>query len=279
MKLSLQAARGTFLIILVGMLSACAVPSGPRYSGEVMDPYEKQNRGVHKFNLAVDRSLFRPASKGYVTIVPDFMVTSFSSFAANFQEPGNAVNAVLQGNPKRAGTAVGRFLVNTIVGFGGLGDPASELGLMPDPTDFGETMHVWGVPEGAYVELPFFGPSTQRDSVGLLVDFFTNPLGPAGGTRAQNTGRVSYVVDKMGSRGRYSDTVDDILYNSADSYAQARIIYLQNRRFELAGENGQTYSDPYADLYGDTSADPYADSSTDPYAATSTDPYEDPYAE
>ena len=250
----------------MAFVSACTTTGPSRVSPDINDPYEQANRSVHAFNLAVDRAIFRPASKGYVTIVPDPIVTSFSYFADNISEPGNMINAILQGDLPGAGTALGRFAMNSTIGFLGLADPATEFGLPPDPTDFGETLHVWGVGEGAYIELPFFGPSTQRDSVGLLVDFFTNPMGYARSQSIANASLGAEVVQRLGDRGRFSDTVDSILYESADSYAQSRVIYLQNRRFELAGSAEQDYADPYQDF-----ADPYSD--------FSTDPYEDPYAE
>ena len=260
MTMMLHAARAIGFVLLAGMLTACTVPDRPQQPGEVFDPYEKTNRGIHSFNLGVDKVFFRPASKGYVQIVPAPMVTSFSYFADNISEPGNMVNAILQGNGKRAGTALARFLINSTIGIVGLADPATEFGIPADHTDFGETLYVWGVQEGAYVELPLLGPSNQRDAVGTLVDFFTNPISYARHNPADNIGVYAEIVQRMGNRGRYSDAVDSILYESADSYAQSRIIFLQNRRFELAGDDGDVYSDPYSETFPD-------------------DPYEDPYAE
>lgn len=230
--------------------------------GAYHDPYENANRSVHSFNRNVDRYLFRPASKGYVKIFPDPMVTSFNSFAENISLPGQAVDYLLQGRPKQSGIALYRFLINSTVGFAGLADPATDFKVPQVDTDFGETLHVWGVGEGAYLELPLYGPSTARDAVGVLVNLFTNPLDFAPTRPVNNLGLYAEVVRRMGDRGRFSDTVDSILYESADSYAQARLIYLQNRRFELAGDNDDAYLGVYADPYSDAS-----------------DPYEDPYAE
>ena len=107
------------------------------------------------------------------------------------------------------------------------------------------------------------------------MDFFTNPLTLAPQRPIENIGVYAEVVRRMGDRGRFSDTVDSILYESADSYAQARTIYLQNRRFELARDDEETYLGLYDDPYADTGTDPVRDPYLDPYA----DPYEDPYAE
>ncbi len=251
---------------LVALVSACSVPdSNYANSGEVFDPYEDANRSVHRFNLAVDSALFRPASRGYTTIVPDPIEDSFNHFSQNLSEPRDTVNFLLQGRVKEAGISLARFLVNSTIGFAGLADPATEFGIPATSTDFGETLYVWGVDEGAYVELPIFGPSTQRDAVGRVVDFFTNPLGYNDKIDDEYITVYANVVENLSDRGRYTDTIDSILYESADSYAVARVIYLQNRRFKLEGAAGDSYVDPYDD--------PYA--ATDPYA----DPYEDPYAD
>lgn len=256
MQVTFQPARLAVAALLLILVAGCTTPDRPMTgSGDVFDPYEKRNRAIHALNRGLDRVAFRPASKGYVTIVPDPMVESFSNFADNLSMPKNMVNALLQGNPKLFGQGLARFLLNSTVGFLGLADPASEFGLPPAATDFGETLYVWGAQEGAYVELPVFGPSTERDAVGTVVDFFLNPIGYARHNPADHITAYAEIVQRMGDRGRFADTVDSILYESEDSYAQARVIYLQNRRFELVGSGGETYADPYDDTY----EDPYAE--------------------
>ena len=255
----IQPLRATFAILLLGLAAACTQPDRPQGPGDVFDPYEGMNRGIHSFNVGVDKVFFRPASKGYVSIVPAPMVTSFSYFADNISEPSNMVNAILQGDGRRAGTALARFLMNSTIGFGGLADPATEFGIAEAETDFGETLYVWGIREGAYVELPVLGPSTERAAVGTLVDFFINPLSYALSDKAENIGTYAEGLERLSARGRFSDTVDSILYESEDSYAQARLIYLQNRRFELARRSGDAYSSPETDPYSDPYEDPYAE--------------------
>lgn len=236
-------------IIITALLSAmlvsgCATRTPEqKASGEVFDPYESTNRAVHSFNVSVDKVLFRPASKGYVTIVPEPIVTSFSHFADNLSMPSVMVDSLLQGRFKQAGIALARFAINSTVGFAGLADPASDFEIPEVDTDFGETLYVWGFDEGAYVELPLYGPSTTRDAVGVVVNLFTNPLDYSDAP-PKNIGVYAEVVKRMGDRGRYSDTVDAVLYQSADSYAQSRSIYLQNRRFELEGDNTDLYIAP-----------------------------------
>lgn len=245
MTFSLRPLLAACLLGLAGLVSGCATPTPEqKASAEVFDPYESTNRAIHSFNLGVDRALFRPASKSYVAIVPPPMVDSFNSFAVNISMPGQMIDSLLQGNFRQAGHALARFVINSTVGFAGLADPASDFKIPEVNTDFGETLHIWGVGEGAYVELPFYGPSTARDAVGVLVNLFTNPLDYAKNQPAKNIGVYSEIVRRMGDRGRYSDAVDAILYESADSYAQSRTIYLQNRRFKLEGDSPDLYISP-----------------------------------
>jgi phospholipid-binding lipoprotein MlaA len=246
MKLNLRPIFAPLLLSAAAFLSACATQSPEsQAAGELFDPYEKTNRSIHSFNRGVDRYAFRPASKGYVSVVPPDLVQAFNNFAVNISMPGQAVNLLLQGKPKQSGIALSRFVINTIFGIGGLGDPSSDFNIAYIDTDFGETLHIWGVNEGAYVELPFYGPSTARDSVGVVIDFFTNPITFARQNPADNIGVYSEIVRRMGDRGTYSDTIDAILYESADSYAQARQIYLQNRRFQLGQPGAITEVDPF----------------------------------
>lgn len=237
------------------VLAACAAPKDAQVGAYgIYDPFEAQNRKVHAFNRSLDRSVVRPAGRSYAAIVPDPIEDSVSRFADNLSEPGNTVNALLQGNIKGAGQSAGRFVTNTVFGLGGLFDAASSFGIPDTDTDFGETLMVWGVGEGAYVELPLLGPSTQRDAAGRAVDFFTNPLSYHLPDPERNYTTAARVGALLSSRGRYSDTIDSVLYGSADSYAQSRLIYLQNRRFALGGAGAASADDPYADPY----EDPYA---------------------
>jgi len=260
MRLMQRPVIAAFVLILAGLLSACATQTAEqRASGEIFDPYEQTNRKIHDFNKVIDKNLFRPASTGYVSFIPEPMVISFTNFSENLSLPSDVVDALLQGDLKTAGNGVVRFVINTTVGFAGLADPATDFQIPQVDTDFGETLHVWGYGEGPIVELPFYGTTSRRDAVGVVANFFTNPLTFAPTRPVENIGVWAELLERMGDRGNFSDTVDSILYESADSYAQSRIIYLQNRRFELAGDDPdsylEAYDDPYADIYGD----PYAE--------------------
>lgn len=219
------------MVALAVALGGCA--SRPEAPAGIQDPFEADNRFAHAFNKDLDRAVLRPVSMTYVRVVPQEGQQMVSNFADNLALPGMVVNNLLQGDLSGAGRNSLRFLYNSTLGFGGLFDPSSEFGIEPEDTDFGETLHVWGVPEGNYVELFVLGPSTERDALGRVVDVFLDPLDYVLPRPERSYGTGVYVLDRVGDRGRFANTVDSVLYESADSYAQARLIYLQSRRFEL----------------------------------------------
>lgn len=240
-----------FSIAMAGLLAAC----GPAPVAEgINDPFEAHNRKVHDFNRALDRTFVRPAADAY-SILPEPVERGIANFAANLDAPGDVLNSLLQGRPAPAAQNTLRFAVNTIFGIGGLFDTATALGLPADPTDFGETLHVWGVGEGNYTEVPFLGPKTERDLVGTVVDIAANPVSLLLPSPESAYATGAKVASSLGDRARYSDTVDSILYESADSYAQTRLLYLQNRRFAL----GQTVDDASGEGFVDPYEDPYAE--------------------
>ena len=218
------------------------------------DPDEARNREIHDFNRGVDRALLRPTANTYSTILPEPIERGVSNFAQNLDAPGDVVNNVLQGRPGPALENTLRFAINSTIGIGGLFDPATALGVAGDPTDFGETLHVWGAPEGQYAEVPFMGPTTSRDLVGTIVDVALNPVRLVLPTPESYYATGAKVASRLGDRARYSETFDSVLYDSADSYAQARLLYLQNRRFALgqADKGAGAVDDPYFE-------DPYAE--------------------
>ncbi len=242
--------NSTILVTALTLLGACT--AADRVPGDgIYDPYETQNRKVHAFNRNLDRALVRPVARGYSSTVPDELEATVDNFAENLGQPSNFVNSLLQADLRGMGLSTVRFVMNTTIGIGGLVDAASEFGIPEYDTDFGETLYVWGAGEGAYVELPFLGPSTTRRTVGLVVDAVTNPLDFALDPPEVYYGTAADVVSGIGTRGRFSDTIDAILYESADSYAQTRLIYLQTRRFELGADVADTAIDPYLDPYDD----------------------------
>ena len=228
-------------------------PSSP---GGINDPYERTNRSIHGFNKGVDRLLFK-ARPGAPRSVDNGFTRSVANAGSNLGLPGKVVNALLQGRPEPAVKNTFRFVINSTIGVAGLFDPAgSSFSLPESDTDFGETLSVWGMGEGPYVELPFFGPSTGRDALGRGVDMAMNPVGQVLEGADATAATATRLAGRVAERKRFGETIESIYYDSADSYAQARLLYLQMRRHQLAGdqdkgkesEDAQAW-DPYADPY------------------------------
>lgn len=245
---------GASIGLLAG-LAACATPQSP---DAINDPFENVNRSMHGFNKALDQAIVSDAARIYVGVTPDPIVFGIANFFNNVGEPLNAVNNVLQGDIDGVTYSTLRFLTNTTVGIGGLFDAATEFGIPEDDTDFGETMFVWGIAEGPYLEVPFFGPQTTRRFVGRGVDILLDPLGIVLGFFDGATLQATlFVLDALKTRDDRRAAIDDALYNSVDSYATARIVYLQNRRFRLGGSD---FADPVDDLLSvPADVDPFSD--------------------
>jgi len=236
-------------VLSLGAMAACT-PAPP--GGGVNDPYETTNREVHSFNKSLDRAVLRPLGQ-VAAEAPREVTGPVANFADNIGLPGMVLNGVLQGDVGGAGTNTMRFLLNTTIGVGGLFDPAGGIGLHEETTDFGETLAVWGADEGAYIELPVFGPSTERDAAGRIVDLVLDPLSRVGTQPQLDYGAVTLGAAIVINRGRFMQTMDGVLYESADSYLQSRSAYLQNRRFDLgeAPSGAEAGIDPFAlDLEG-----------------------------
>jgi phospholipid-binding lipoprotein MlaA len=230
--------------LLMG-LAACAVPE----PGEVYDPFEPVNRSIHQLNKGLDKAVLSPSATVYGTVLPREVRGGLASAADNLQLPGMVVNDILQFKLQDAVANTLRFGLNSTVGLAGLWDPATKLGIEERPTDFGETLHVWGFPEGPYLELPVLGPSNTRDTAGLIVDFAFNPVlnwVPAADAWILTVAEVTSLVN---DRYTYGSTVDSVLHESEDSYVQSRLLFSDNRRFELGGS--QAEEDDLYDLYGE----------------------------
>ncbi|MBY4894504.1 VacJ family lipoprotein [Rhodobacteraceae bacterium N5(2021)] len=259
---------------LVILLTACGPATLPP-GDQIADADEARNRAAHATNIALDRAVLDPAATAYGTAVPEPLRVGVSNFASNLNQPGYVVNNLLQLRLGDAAQNTLRFALNSTLGVAGLFDVASALGLPEEETDFGETLHIYGVGEGDYVVHPVFGPSTTRDTVGMVVDFAMNPLRHYVDTPESYYSTGASIASGLNSRYEFGDTVDSILYESADSYAQMRSLYLQQRRFELGGADA-AYEDPYVNDDPAAAAEAVAaDPNYDPYS----DPYFDPYAQ
>jgi phospholipid-binding lipoprotein MlaA len=218
-------------VALAMALSACARSPDP--ASLTFDPYEAQNREVHTFNVEVDRRAWGPAARAYGTTVPEPVRTGLSNLRANWRLPHQTVQYGLQGRPALAGRSALRFIVNTVVGVGGIFDPATAGGVELRYTDIDETLHVWGVREGGYLVVPFGGPGTERDWTGWVLDVALDPLNfvlPVAGLQALfGVG----ALDLANQRYILDPALETILYESADGYVALRISYLQAMRARL----------------------------------------------
>jgi phospholipid-binding lipoprotein MlaA len=256
-----RAARSLLAVALLAVLASCGpatLPPGDR----VVDTREARNREVHRFNADLDRAVIAPAAEVYGAAVPEPLRRGIGNFSDNLGQPGNVLNNLLQARVGEAVQNTVRFALNTTIGIGGLFDPATAMGVPAAPTDFGETLHVYGFGEGTYRVVPVFGPTTTRDSVGRVVDIVLNPLRHVGGiSQAQYVAGVAGtgVLDGLDARRDLANTIDGI-YASPDGYALARSLYLQNRRHELRRGSESVRAEPDAGL------DPYDDPYFDPYS-------------
>ncbi|SFP33761.1 MlaA family lipoprotein [Tranquillimonas alkanivorans] len=243
MSQPVQIARLGAALALAAFVAGC----GPTTTPEgVNDVYEPTNRKVFGANQSFD-SAFGGGGSG--PDVPGPLAAATANLASTVQAPSHVVNDVLQGDVEDAVHNSFRFAINATLGVGGIFDPASSFGLEERENDFGRTLAVWGVDQGSYLVLPVIGPSSQRDLAGMVVDFAINPVRYTLPVEEQFWTLAVRAGDEVFDRLRYSESYDSVLYDSADPYAQARSIYLQNRNFETSGDEADdVYIDPYEDL-------------------------------
>jgi phospholipid-binding lipoprotein MlaA len=221
------AAHALTFCLLGATLTGCVTlpPNAPR---SPQDPYESWNRGVYKFNTKVDNAVTKPLAKGYVKVVPQPIRTGVHNFFGNLRMTTVFINDSLQGRPLAAATDLGRLLLNTTVGIGGLLDPATHAGLAHNDEDFGLTLARWGVHSGPFIELPIFGPSDLRDAPARVVDAYTNPL-----TYVHDPWIKwpLYAVDLLDTRAGLL-SLEPTLATAYDPYQFVRDAYLARRAFQ-----------------------------------------------
>ncbi|MEL0085297.1 MAG: MlaA family lipoprotein [Paracoccaceae bacterium] len=232
--------RNFLLIVIFVVLSACRVP----LEDGISDPFEASNRQAHEINKSIDKNIIRPMAIVYGDITPIKLQSVANNMSMNFSLPRYSMNYILQGELKNASKSSMKFLVNSTLGVGGIYDFSSQLGLTSEKTDFGETMAKWGFREGPYLEILVLGPSNQRDGIGKVVDLVLDPVSLIG-VGAKSVATATSVAFGLSARSQFRESIDSILYESADSYAQSRLFFLQNRRYELGTNKAEHYIDPY----------------------------------
>ncbi len=218
------AQRMAMLAVMVGMaggLGGCATSGNPK------DPIEGFNRAMFSFNEGLDSVIIKPVAQGYEAVLPTPVRTGVTNFFGNIADAFIAVNNLLQGKVPEAASDVGRVVVNSTIGILGVIDWATDMGLEKHDEDFGQTFGRWGVGNGAYVVIPFFGPRTARDTVGLAFDAAADPVADIKNTASRNT----LLALRIASDRATLLPADKVIEEAAlDKYSYIRDGYLQRRR-------------------------------------------------
>jgi phospholipid-binding lipoprotein MlaA len=223
------------LIFSVIVMTGCATTQQNERVAKI-DPFEPMNRAVFSFNEAADDYVIKPIAEAYKFVLPEFARTGVTNFFSNINDVLIGANNLLQGKPAETANDIGRFLINSTIGVLGLFDVATDMGLDKNREDFGQTLGVWGVPDGPYVMLPFFGASNVRDTVGLVVDIETDFM--------VNTNKLNsdekIAVNALRFINRRADLLDagQLLEDAAfDKYSFVRDGYIQRRRNQIHDGN------------------------------------------
>jgi phospholipid-binding lipoprotein MlaA len=211
-------------------LSLVGCATGPNANPK--DPLEPFNRGVSKFNDGVDNAVLKPVATAYQKVTPSPVRTGVSNFFGNLQDVWTAVNMAFQLRGQATAETTMRVAVNTVLGLGGILDIASEAGLEKQREDFGKTLGRWGVGSGPYIVIPFFGPSTLRDTLATPVDSYGDLLPKIDHVPTRNQALALRIVDTRASLLGASRVVDDV---ALDKYSFIRDAYLQRRAASIYG--------------------------------------------
>lgn len=213
-------------LLLVGCASAPT--ANPK------DPWEPMNRSIASFNDKIDDNVLKPVATGYRNVVPDLIQTGVRNVFNNFADMWSTVNNLLQLKPINTVESLGRVIVNTVFGIYGIFDVASYIKLERHPEDFGQTLGYWGVPNGPYLVLPLFGPSTLRDGASLPVDFAVSPTKLIGDIPTRNEVFALRLVSKRSELLKSGNMLEQA---SIDKYSFTRDAYLQYRRSQIYDGN------------------------------------------
>ena len=205
------------------------------YAFTETDPLKDLNQKTHNLNQTLDLQVASPVARFYKRITPDFIEIGVTNFTQNVEDLSIGFNNILQGKIKSGFSDLGRFTINSTIGIAGFLDIASDMGLEKHDEDFGQTLAVWGVPDGPYLVLPGLGPSTMRDTLAMIPDAFLTPLWLI------DHDRTSYsltAIDLIDTRARYLGLESVVI---GDEYLFYRDAYLQSRQFEI--KDGQIEDD------------------------------------
>jgi len=228
------------MMLVAGVLAGCATQ--PIVHKDPRDPWERMNRATDHFNDKLVRNVAIPIGHGYRRVTPQFVRTGISNFFSNLGLPDVIGNDLLQAKFKTGASDTGRLIMNTVVGIGGLLDPATSAGLVKNDNDFGRTLGTWGLHPGPYLVIPLLGPMDIRDGIGRVADGYASPL--------------NYVNNPYAHYGLYGLDLLDIdsttiipgyeLVDSQhpfDQYSFMRNAYLQRREFLIHGTSPKAEED------------------------------------
>ncbi len=198
------------------------------------DPLELLNRFTFAFNLMLDTMVFQPVAATYRFLLPAGVRNSVRNTVRNLRSPLIFVNDVLQGELERAETTLVRFLVNSTIGVLGLFDVAADMGYPYHNEDFGQTLGAHGMGEGFYLVLPILGPSSPRDGIGMLVDYYLDPISyAADAADVEDLLLARTIADGIDTRARNIEVIEDLQRDSIDFYARVRSLYRQSRANDI----------------------------------------------
>ncbi len=217
------------------------------------DGLESYNRNMYSINKTVDKYTLKPIAKGYRAITPDPVEKGVSNVFSNIGEVGTFANSVLQGKFHNATVSSARIVWNTTLGLGGVFDVATAMDIKSNKEDFGQTLQTWGVPAGSYVVLPFFGPSTVTDSVGLVGDTFLSPLNQYKGWKSPHTRDAVFALSVVDKRVQLLNAEKLLNASSVDEYSFVKSAYLQHRQVLVndGKVENKALEDDLDDLYGE----------------------------
>lgn len=224
-------------LMLVGLSGCATTANNPK------DPYEGFNRAMFSVNEGID-VVVKPVAQGYDTVTPRLVKAGIGNFFGNIADIWTALNNFLQGKGQQGVSDIGRVLVNTTFGIAGLFDVASEMGYEKHSEDFGQTLGVWGVGDGSYLFWPVLGPRTTRDTFGVAVDMYADPIPRIDNVPVRNTLMGVRFIDTRASLLPADKLVEQAAF---DKYNYIRDAYLQNRRSVIHDGNPPAEEQPSAE--------------------------------
>jgi phospholipid-binding lipoprotein MlaA len=216
--------------ILLGVFSGCASFSN-QDSYDPRDPLETANRKIFKFNDALDKAVLKPLAIRYENVIPETIRKGVSNFFGNLSDLVTTIQHLLQLDLEKTSSSASRFFINTTVGVFGFRDVASKMGIPKTNEDFGQTLGSYGVKPGAYLVLPFFGPTTVRDGVGKVVDILVDPIQTS--VKNDTTRLVSNSLRVLETRASLLSAEQAFEALAFDRYVGVKNAYLANRKVQI----------------------------------------------